>query len=183
MSRLIGKNIVLREFRAEDITGMRGWVTDPEVSRHLSGTYIRPQTWEQTESFLHNMLHGDAGGVNFVIAERESLRYMGQCNLMMIDNLNHKAELAIVIGREHHGKGYGREAIGLLLDFAFNQYNLNRVFLKVHDDNTRAIRLYERCGFRHEGRLRQERFADGRYKDILVMGILRDEFNSPSQMI
>ncbi len=178
MGRIEGKLITLREFRAEDISPMRAWVTDSQVSRFLSGAFLQPHTWEQTESFLRGILNGDAGGVNLVIAERESLKYFGQCNLMLIDNTARKAELAIVIGREHHGRGYGYEAINLLLDFGFHQMNLNRVYLKVHEDNARAIRLYERVGFAHEGRLRQEMFRDGRYQDLLVMGILRDEFEA-----
>lgn len=124
------------------------------------------------------MLNGDAGGANFVIAEKNSYNYLGQCNLMMIDNLARKAELAIVLPTENHAKGYGSEAIRLLLDFGFHQMNLNRVYLKVHQDNARAIALYERCGFVHEGRLRAEIFQDGRYLDTLVMGVLRDEYDT-----
>jgi len=178
MGRVIGDNIVLREFRSEDLSAMRAWVTDGEVTRYLSGTFIKPQPWEQTEEFLSNILRGDAGGVNLVISEKQTLKYLGQCNLLMIDNQARKAELAIVLQREHHGKGYGREAIRLLLDFGFNQLNLNRVFLRAFADNQHAIRAYEACGFVHEGRLRQEGFLDGKYRDMLVMSVLRDEFNA-----
>lgn len=176
MGRCVGEKVVLREFRSEDLSGIREWVTDEQVTRFLSGTFLKPNTWEQTERFLRSILEGDTGGVNLVIAQKDSLKYMGHCNLMMIDNVARKAELAIVMPREHHSKGYGGEAIRLLLMFAFDQLNLNRVFLKVHQNNARAIALYERCGFVHEGRLRQEIYQDGRYGDVLVMGILRDEF-------
>ena len=176
MSRLIGKNVVLREFRSEDISGMRAWATDPNVTRFLSSRFMKPQSWEQTESYLRSVLNGDAGGVNFVIAEKGSLKYMGQCNLIMIDHQSRRATLAIVLPAEHHGKGYGGEAIRLLLKYAFEQLNLNRVTLNVIEDNLRAIALYERCGFVIEGRLRQEQFQDGWYKDVLVMGVLREEY-------
>ncbi|HIC94568.1 MAG TPA: N-acetyltransferase, partial [Anaerolineae bacterium] len=63
-----------------------------------------------------------------------------------------------------------------LLGFAFREMNLHRVYLSVHDYNERAIRCYEKCGFRHEGRLREALFRDGRYHDELMMGILREEF-------
>lgn len=178
VGRIVGDKVVLREFRPEDISGMRAWATDPEVTRYLSSRYMLPQTWEQTEDYLRGVLSGDAGGANFVIAEKGSLNYLGQCNLVLIDQQSRKATLAIVMPREHHGKGYGGEAIGLLLRFAFDQMNLNRVSLHVIEDNPRAIALYERCGFRLEGRLRQEQYQDGRYKDILVMGALRDEYRA-----
>ena len=176
MGRLVGNNVVLREFRSEDISGMRAWATDPDVTRYLSNRYLMPQTWEQTEEFLRSVLSGSAGGYNFVIAEKGSLKYMGQCGLIKIDHQSRVGTLAIVIPREHHSKGYGGEAIGLLLAFAFEQLNLNKVELSVIEDNLRAVALYERCGFQLEGRLRQAQYQDGRYKDILAMGALRDEW-------
>ena len=60
--------------------------------------------------------------------------------------------------------------------WGFREQNLNRIFLRVFEDNPAAIRCYEKVGFRLEGRLRQDRYQDGRYLDTLVMGLLRDEF-------
>ena len=183
MGRMVGNKITLREFRSEDITGMRAWVTDDQVTCFLSGAFVKPNTWEQTEQYLNSILNGDAGGVRLVIAENGSLKYLGQCDLMFIDNIVRKAELAIVIGREHHGQGYGEEAIKLLLDFGFNQMNLNRIYLRVFEDNKRAIALYERCGFVHEGRLREDGYIEGKYTDLLCMGILKSEFASPKKAL
>ena len=74
------------------------------------------------------------------------------------------------------GKGYAKEGVRLALRFAFRQLNLHRVYLKVAQPNERAVRLYEKCGFRVEGCLRDELFVDGRYADALLMGILEGEF-------
>lgn len=176
MGRIIGDRIVLREFRSEDLSGMRSWITDERTTKHLSGTFLKPQTWEQTENYLRSLLNGDAGGANLVIAEKETLKYMGQTNLFMVDNTARKAELAIVLKEDCAGRGYGYEALRLLLAFAFDQMNLHRVYLKVHSDNERAIALYEKLGFRHEGRLRDELYRDGKYMDVICMGILKGEF-------
>lgn len=176
MGRIIGERITLREFRQEDISGIRSWVTDNESTRCLGGAYAKPQTWEQSERYLSALLEGDAGGVNLVIADRESLRYLGQCSLLMADNTARHAELAIVLCPSCQGQGLGQEAIRLLLSYAFDQMNFNRVHLKVRADNPAAVRCYEKCGFRHEGRLRAHAYADGRYQDVLLMGILADEF-------
>ena len=138
--------------------------------------YMKPQTWEQTESYLSNILNGNAGGVNLVIADREKKRYLGQCALSFIDQTARHAELSLVVAPDSAGQGYGSEAIGLLLDFAFRQLNLNRVYLRVCAANERAIRCYEKCGFRLEGRLREHAFRDGHYEDVLEMGILRSEY-------
>ncbi len=176
MSRISGGRVALREFRQEDISSIRSWATDIETTRMLGGAYLRPQTWEQSERYLSNLLEGDAGGVNLVIADRESLRYLGQISLMMIDNTARHAELAIVMCPVCQGQGLGEEGIRLMLDYAFQQMNLNRVHLKVRADNARAIRCYEKCGFTHEGTLRQHAFGDGEYRDVALMGILREEF-------
>jgi len=94
-----------------------------------------------------------------------------------IDWKNRRAVLGIVIGeKEYWDNGYGTEAIATLLRFVFQEMNLHRISLRVYTYNQRAIRCYEKCGFKLEGRLRQARFRDGEYYDELIMGILRDEF-------
>lgn len=178
MGRIIGERIVLREYSWADLEDIRAWVTDEQITRQLGGAFKKPQTREQTETYLRNILDGGSGA-NFVIADKASLRYLGQCNIMMVDSVSRKAELAFVLAAEHIGQGYGYEAGRLLIDFAFNQMNLNRVYLKVSADNLRAIRLYERLGFRHEGRLREDAYRDGKYEDTLVMGLLRGEWRNP----
>ncbi len=178
MGRIVGERVTLREFRSEDIDDIRSWVADREITRWLGGAFMKPNTWEQTEEYLQNLLQGGAGA-NFVIAHKGTLNYLGQCNLMMVDNVARKAELAFVLKKEHIGKGYGLEAGQMLISFAFDEMNLNRVCLKVHEGNARAIRLYEKLGLRHEGRLREEIYQGGKYEDMLVMGLLRREWIRP----
>ena len=174
MSRITGERVSLREFRQEDISGIRSWVTDIETTKTLGGAYMRPQTWEQSERYLMNLLNGDVGGVNLVIADKESLRYLGQCSLMMVDNTARHAELAIVMCPVCQNQGLGQEGIALMLDFAFRQMNLNRVYLKVYADNARAVRCYEKCGFMLEGILKDEIYREGAYRDVAMMARFRN---------
>ena len=176
MGRLAGERIVLREFREEDLSGMRSWMIDAESTRYLGGNTLMPPPWEMSETALRRLLSGDAGGYNWVIAEKDSLRYLGQVSLILIDHLNRRAELTLVMAPDQAGKGYAKEGVRLALRFAFRQLNLHRVYLKVAQPNERAVRLYEKCGFQVEGCLRDELFLDGRYADALVMGILEGEF-------
>jgi RimJ/RimL family protein N-acetyltransferase len=82
-----------------------------------------------------------------------------------------------VIGeREYWGKGYGTDAMNLLTRYAFMELNLHRVSLGVHSYNTRALRCYEKAGFRTEGAIRGETFREGRRSDDIYMGILRREW-------
>ena len=84
--------------------------------------------------------------------------------------------MAIVLGPEHRGKGYASEAIDLLLELAFDHMNLNRIYLRVFTENQPAIKCYDRCGFVREGVLRQDYYSYGEYHDVIMMGILRDEW-------
>lgn len=176
MSRMSAERVSLREFRQEDISGIRSWVTDRDTTKFLGGGYLRPQTWEQSERYLSSLLEGDAGGVNLVIADKDTLRYLGQCSLMMIDYTARHAELAAVMCPKQQGQGLGAEGIFLMLGYAFEQMNLNRIHLKVRADNVRAVRCYEKCGFVREGVLRAHAFGDGKYHDVICMGILRSEW-------
>lgn len=175
MGRLLGERVVLREFREEDLSGMRSWMIDEASTRYLGGNTLLPPTWEMSEQTLRRLLEGDAGGYNWVIAEKEGLCYLGQISLILVDSLNRRAELTLVMAPDQAGKGYAREGVRLAVRFAFRQLNLHRVYLKVAAANERAVRLYKGCGFREEGRLRDEMFVDGRYTDVLMMGVLEDE--------
>ena len=75
-------------------------------------------------------------------------------------------------------QGYGTETMRLLLRHAFQTLNLRRVFLRVNSDNLYAIRTYEKVGFMHEGRLRQAVYIDGEYDDLLMMSVLRTEWDA-----
>ena len=120
MPRMFGTSIMLREFMQSDLDEMRKWISDPESTRYLSDTFTVPQTWEQSANFLDSILSGKNPGVHLVIANLMTGEYLGQCDLMNITSYSHKAEMAIVLGPEHRGKGYASEAIDLLLELAFD---------------------------------------------------------------
>jgi len=181
---LCGERIVLREFRREDQEAIQRWVNNEKISRYLSFP-VFPQTADETAEFVDRQLRRSGGadeGV-FVIAMKDDpkLEYVGSVGLHKIDYRNRHCELGIVIGREDLlGKGIGTEAIRLVLGFAFDFLNLHKVNLRVFEYNERGRRCYLRCGFREEGRIREQRFYNGRYWDEIIMGITRDEFRRSS---
>lgn len=175
MGRLIGNRVVLREYRQEDLSALRAWVNDTETTKYLAGAYRRPQTWEQTEEWLSRRLNGDAGGEGYVISDRETGKYMGQIDLMMIDPIARKAEMAIVLMPSYQKKGYALESIRLILSYAFDTMNLNRVWLKCAEKNESAVKCYLKAGFKTEGVLRNDLYIDGEYTNALIMGILKND--------
>lgn len=115
----------------------------------------------------------------FSIRSLEEDRLLGETDLQ-IDNWSAR-EAFIGIGiykREDWGKGYGTDAMSLALRFAFLELNLQRVSLTVFEYNPRAIRSYEKAGFRHEGRLRGALLKDGKRWDMIYMGILFEDWKA-----
>jgi RimJ/RimL family protein N-acetyltransferase len=183
MPNIIGSNIMLREYRKEDLEHMRRWVNDPEVVNNLSDIFLFPHSLVQTENFLNGKLEGK-GDPGFVIAEKENGVYLGQIDLLNIDWKNRLAQMGIVIGdQEKRGRGYGSEAIRLLQQFVFERLNLNKLELWVHDYNTNAYHCYIKCGFKEEGRIRQSFYLHGRYHDKIFMGVLKSEYQEGRAII
>ena len=96
---------------------------------------------------------------------------------LWLDLIHNEAWVGIGIGeREFWGKGYGTEMMKLCLQYAFTELNVQRVSLGLHEYNPRALRSYEKAGFRMEGRTRQDLMREGKRYDSLWMGILREEW-------
>lgn len=156
------------------------WVNDSETVRNLNDIFIYPHTVNMTEWYLNSILEDKlVNEKHFVIADVEKSEYMGQIGLVNIDWRSRVADLGIVIAKkDYRQKGLGQEAIKLLLDFAFNKMNLNRIELYVRDFNVLGYNCYLKCGFKEEGRKRKNYYIDGEYRDSIIMGILREDFFS-----
>lgn len=179
MPRLIGQTIMLREYQAEDISAIRAWVNDESATRYLSTRYWPPQTMVDTQEFLSRMLQSSHNACNFVIADRETARYIGQLDLFRVDWRLRQGEIGMVIGKsEMRGRGYGQEALALMQRFAFDNLGLERLEMEVHMDNQAAVQCYRKAGFTLEGVKRHAYWADGHFGDVGIMSILRGEYLS-----
>ncbi len=110
----------------------------------------------------------------FVIVDPDGVR-AGIVELMEIDYIHRNAEFQIIVAPGFQGRGYAQQATRKALDYAFAVLNLHKVYLIVSVENPKAIHIYEQAGFVTEGELREEYFADGRYRNALRMGILQHE--------
>ncbi len=176
MNLFDGELIRLTPFCREDIPVFTRWFQDYEVQRFIDPGVLVPHS-EEAETAWYERAIKDTDNYHFSIRTLAEDRLIGNCGLFGIEQKNRVATLGILIGeKDHWGKGYGSDAIRVILRFGFQELNLNRIQLDVYDFNPRAIRAYEKVGFVHEGRRRQALFREGVYHDILVLGILRDEW-------
>ncbi|WHE08261.1 GNAT family protein [Thermoanaerobacterium thermosaccharolyticum] len=136
-----------------------------------------PVTEDSVSEWLSKKANPSESG-EFAIIYNETNEYIGNVSYNNVDWKNRHCEIAIMIGEEkYRNRGLGTEALVTLLDFIFNELNLYRVELKVYDFNERAIRCYEKCGFKKEGLLREVVYKHGRYINEWVMSIVKDEFS------
>ncbi|TQR30164.1 GNAT family N-acetyltransferase [Brevibacillus brevis] len=172
------ERIYLRKMTGEDVDVYHTWRNDEEVMRTTNPS-MDVYTWEDTNGFVNQVILHASSSKSYMIVDSQTNRPIGITSLIQIDLKNRNAECIIDIGeKEYWGKGYGREAMKLLLDYAFLEMNLHRVSLRVFSFNERAIKLYERLGFKQEGISRQFLFREGKWHDIVHMGILQQEYSA-----
>lgn len=171
---LQGDRVTLRPPRREDSKILNEFWNDVEMVSLASNSLPRPDSVEQTESFLEELDKRD-NHVRFVIEVEGQV--VGDCSLHDIDTHNRQCEIGIALGRPYWGQGYGQDALRALVDYAFKHVNMHRVGLEVLADDERAVGCYRKVGFVEEGRLRQRDWRDGEYHDVMVMGILDEEWS------
>ncbi|MFB3814147.1 MAG: GNAT family N-acetyltransferase [Terriglobales bacterium] len=169
------EDVILRPLEPKDVESLYSFRNDWEVIQHLAGFsagYSRQAMadWVQRHSNRHDE-------VLWAIEATDTNTCIGHVGLYQIDHRVGKAEFAIVLGdRNRWGKGLGRKISEAVVDWGFKQLNLHKVTLAVLTNNERAIHIYETLGFRREGVLRDEQFRDGRYLDLMLMSVLRQEW-------
>ncbi len=157
------------------------WNRDSELKRLLDSDANRLYSAKTGMDFFKKMIEEASPGEHFFsIRALNDDRLLGDINLYIVNDwIGRNAFVGICVGnRGDWGKGYGTDAMKVILRFAFTEVNLNRVMLNVFEYNPRAIRSYEKAGFHHEGRSRGVLLRDGKRWDMLYMSILRDEWTN-----
>lgn len=170
--------VYLRALDASDLERVFVWHNDRELYGQLGGTF-RWVSRIAEEEWLHRRCAYSTSEVNLAICLKDTGEHIGNVYLRNIDWIARNAELHIFIGpAELRGHGYGREALELVLTHAFNDLGLERIYLYVLASNENAYRLYTKCGFVQEGTLRCHAYKLGKFEDVIVMGLLRTEWDA-----
>ena len=154
------------------------WLRDSEYWRLLASDPAMPCSVKAIKQALEKDQEKDPPPYTmFLIRTLEDDRLIGDIGLEGYLGSHSDTFVGIGLGeREYWGKGYGTDAMRIILRYAFYELNLQRVSLDVFEYNPRAIRSYEKAGFKHEGRVREYLNRGGRRYDLIFMGILRDEW-------
>ncbi|WP_373419821.1 GNAT family N-acetyltransferase [Paenibacillus amylolyticus] len=161
----------------EDCMRLSRFTDDYEYLRNMDTDIAVPLTPDETGS---SSVRRD-NGFEFALRTLEGNRFIGFTALYRIEWNNRSARLAIGIGEENdRGKGYGSDALALILRYGFHELNLNRIALEVIEYNEAARRAYLKAGFREEGRQRSAVLRDGMHYDLISMSILAEEWSAQS---
>ncbi len=174
--RLETKRIILRLPRQTDISDIVENIHSRDVVRWTS-TIPHPYTRNNAVSFIARAAKDKKSGssYHFMIVLKETGKVIGGVGILKINRVNKSALLGYWVGKKYWGQGFATEASKLALRFAFGELHLHRINGKVYADNHASRRVLEKCGFRQEGISRKARYKYGKWRDLLLFGLLPGE--------
>jgi len=172
-----GKKVRLRSLEFTDLDSIMEHWNKIDLRRELGP--VVPHSRKEREDWIKKTWEDRREGkaYTFAIEELKSKRLIGHCSLNRVRPINRTATVSLAIyDKENRGKGYGSDALKVLLTFGFDYINLHRIGLNVFNTNPTAIHVYEKIGFKKVGELRQTDFVDGQYVNDVIMDMLEDEW-------
>lgn len=163
---------MLRQLKVEDTEGIMEWMEDPSINCYYRFD-AKSITYEKVIDFIENSFTDKCRHYAIVDINDE---YLGTISLKDIDLINKNAEYAIALRKKAIGSGIAKSATVEILQIAFVNLNLNKVFLNVLSDNHRAIHFYEKMGFEFEGEFLEHIFLKGEYRNIKWYSIRRNQY-------
>lgn len=172
---LRGERVYLRPLEPEDADLVSRWYEDERIRRLMGDP---PMSRARRRARYEDAVKGDGDEVfRFIICDLQDDAAIGRTDLFDIDRANGSCAFGITLGDpDRWGRGLGTDAVNALVDLAFGELRMERVWLDTDADNERAQAAYRKAGFSVEGRLRHAWFQDGTYTDDIRMAILREEW-------
>ena len=176
LKKLIGDNIYLSPISVDDVEEYAEMVNDIKVSVGLGYlSYTNIIDFESEKEFLISVKKEKM----FAVRLLENDELLGNVGFKSVGEIHRTAEMGIMLGNpKYQRKGYGMEAINLLLDYGFSFLNLRNISLNVFEYNEVAYKLYKKIGFKEAGRLRKAVEILGKTYDVIIMDMLKEEFQS-----
>lgn len=173
---LKGEKIYLRAIAKSDVNeDYLFWINDPEVTSGLDSGK-KPSTISELDQYVTRCI-SEPNVIMFAICDVKENKHIGNIKLDAFDSSARTCQLGLLIGDKNSwGKGIGKEACRMAINYAFSELNMRKVLLAVYANNPNAKRLYESLGFKLEGTLREQVFANGEYFDKHYMGVFKSEF-------
>jgi RimJ/RimL family protein N-acetyltransferase len=175
-SILVGERVRLRGVRDDDLPTLAKWEMDPGRMTTLS-SWVAPPSEAAAKEHIAKSSANQKDDLGFAIETLDDPpALVGNILLWSVRPKDRCATLGIALGREHIGRGYGTDAMRVIVDYGFREMGLHRIQLSVAPFNPAGIRVYEKAGLVEEGRHRESVLHDGRWYDEVLMSILDHEW-------
>lgn len=162
-----GDKVVLRAVEESDNAMLLSLVNDPDTEMMLGGSSWPVSEAEQLKWFEHQERSKDV--LRCIVALQEDEKAIGTIILSDIDQKNATGHIQIKMSKDGgRGKGYGTDAVNTMVRYAFEELRLNCIYANILFYNEASIKLFERCGFKRDGVLRQRVFKKGKFIDMLA---------------
>lgn len=171
---LYSQDLHLIPIENRHLDSTRHWANSADIQNFMLRTL---PVYDENQTKWYADLVENKTKIVFAIETRQENKHIGNTGFYHIDYLHRRAEFWILIGsKSYRHKGFGVQVTSLLVNFAFNNLNLNKVYVHVTEENNAAINLYSKCNFTQEGFLRDHYFINGEYKNIVIMSLLKIDF-------
>lgn len=173
-----GEKVFLRPVKYEDWQKTINWRNDLEFNS-LIMSHPFPVTEELEREWIKGVLEDkNDNSVYFAICSKDSEELVGITKLYQINGISRTCYFGIYIGSEtNREKGFGKEAMRLVINYAFNSLNLRKMLVEVVEINQTAISLYKKLGFKKEGDLKEQFYSNGKYQDVKIMSFIQKDKN------
>ena len=172
--KVSGENVYLSPMNVDDLDLCVKWFNDKGVTDGLGDNYLITSYYSEREWIEEKLKKQE---YQFAIVSENNDNLLGTIGFENINNINRTATVGLFIGEEENrSKGYGTEALKLIVGFGFDVLNLNNIMLNVFEFNERAIKSYNKVGFKQYGRRRQAHYSNNKYHDVICMDIIRDDW-------
>ena len=173
---LSGKKVYLCPVERESLEQLRQWRNKPELRKYFREH--REISKDMQLQWFEKRVLGDPNQVNFEIRDLNTDTLIGHCGLYYINWIHRHGEFGIYVGDDKfRSGGFGSDALRVLINYGFNDLNLNKIWCEVYTNNT-ALKVYEHIGFKYEGKLRQHYYNEGKYWDSTMLSLLKEEYDS-----
>jgi [ribosomal protein S5]-alanine N-acetyltransferase len=177
--KLHTSRLILREFRSDDWPAVLAYQKDPRYLRYYAWTgRTAAEVQRFVQMFIDQQHEEPRTRYQMALCLRESGDLIGNCGIRRSAAWSHDAEIGYELAPDQWGKGYATEAVGEILRFGFEELGLHRIAAWTVADNAASARVLEKAGFSLEGRLRDRESFKGQYWDVLVFGILAEEWRT-----
>jgi ribosomal-protein-alanine N-acetyltransferase len=171
------ERLLLRPITMKDAPDIFAYASDPEVTKYVR--FVTHKSLKDTHAFIRRVRTSYSKGITplWGMQSKAAGRLIGAIGFLQWPNSDQRAELGYVVNRNVWGKGFVTEAAKALCDFAFKKMNVNRIEAGTMVGHAASQRVLEKCGFAFEGVLRQREFIKGRFIDVSMYSLLRQDYS------